>query len=227
MATPSARSDAGNQMTQNLSLDAVESLAGDCLTASGASPLQAAPVARSIRDAEAEGTRGIGLGYLPWYCGHLRVGKVAGQAVPVVHQPAPGVVQVDARDGFAHPAYEAGEAALIAAALVQGIAMMGITNSYACGVLGYFTSRLARRGLVALMFANASATMAPWGGRRPFFGTNPWSMAAPRIGAPLVLDSSSSATAYVNLAKAAEQGEPIPPHWALDAEGRPTIARGW
>lgn len=205
-----------------LTLDAVETLANDCLMASGATALQAGAVARSIRDAEAEGTRGIGLAYLPWYCGHLKVGKIAGDAVPVLCHPAPGLVQVDAADGFAHPAFEAGEAPLIAAADSQGIAMLGITNAYACGVLGYFTARLARHGLVALMFANASSTMAPWGGRKPFFGTNPWSMAAPRQGAPLILDSSSSATAYVNLANAAAAGQPIPPHWALDAEGHPT-----
>lgn len=209
-------------MTRTLTLDAVETLANDCLTACGASPLQSAAVARSIRDAEAEGTRGIGLGYLPWYCRHLKVGKIVGLAVPVVHRAAPGVVQVDAADGFSHPAYEAGEAALVAAAQAQGITMMGITNAYACGVLGYFTARLARQGLVALMFANASSTMAPWGGRKPFFGTNPWSMAAPRTGDPLIINSSSSATAYVNLATAATAGRPIPPHWALDAEGLPT-----
>ncbi len=209
-------------MTHFLSLNTVETIANDCLMACGASPLQAAAVARSIRDAEAEGTRSIGLGYLPWYCGHLKAGKIAGHARPVVRQPKPGAVEVDACDGFAHPAYEAGEAALIATARSQGIAMMGIRNAYACGVLGYFTGRLAQQGLVALMFANASSTMAPWGGRLPFFGTNPWSMAAPRIGAPLILDSSSSATAYVNLATAAAKGEPIPPHWALDGEGRPT-----
>lgn len=209
-------------MAWRLSLDAVETLAHDCLTQCGASPLQSGPVARSIRDAEAEGTRGIGLGYLPWYCGHLRVGKILGDAVPVVRQTAPAALRVDAACGFAHPAYEAGEAALMAAARSQGIAMLGIADAYACGVLGYFTARLARQGLVAMMFANASATMAPWGGRKPFFGTNPWSLAAPRAGAPLVLDASSSATAYVNLATAAERGEPIPPHWALDAEGRPT-----
>lgn len=209
-------------MTENLTLNEVEALANACLAASGAAPWQGAAVARSIREAEAEGTRGIGLGYLPWYCGHLKVGKIAGEARPVVDQPAPGTVRVDAACGFAHPAYEAGEAALIAAARAQGIAMMGIRNAYACGVLGYFTARLAEQGLVALMFANASSTMAPWGGRKPFFGTNPWSMAAPRLGAPLILDSSSSATAYVNLATAAARGEPVPAHWALDAEGRPT-----
>ena len=209
-------------MTRTLSLDAVETLAHDCLTNNGASGLQAGAVARSIRDAEAEGTRGIGLGYLPWYCGHLKVGKIAGQALPAARQTTPGKVMVDAQDGFAHAAYEAGEALLLAAARSQGIAMLGISNAYACGVLGYFTARLARQGLVAMMFANASSTMAPWGGRKPFFGTNPWSFAAPRNGAPLILDSSSSATAYVNLATAAARGEPIPPHWALDADGQPT-----
>lgn len=209
-------------MPITLTLDRVETLARDCLLASGASPLQAAPVARSIRDAEAEGTRGIGLGYLPWYCGHLKAGKIAGQAIPQVSAPAGGLIRVDAADGFAHPAYEAGEAALIEAAGMQGIALMGITNAYACGVLGYFTGRLARRGLIALMFANASATMAPWGGRTPFFGTNPWSLAAPRTGEPLILDSSASATAFVNLAAAAGQGRAIPAHWALDRDGQPT-----
>ena len=131
-------------MTQTLTLNAVETIAYDCLSASGASALQASAVARSVRDAEAEGTRGIGLGYLPWYCGHLKVGKIAGMAQPRVRQPALCVVQVDAADGFSHPAYEAGEAALVAAAQAQGIAMMTITNAYACGVLGYFTGRLAR-----------------------------------------------------------------------------------
>ena len=209
-------------MSMRLTLDEVEAASLRALRAAGASDLQAGAVARSIRAAEAEGARGIGLGYLPWYCRHLSVGKIVGHAVPEVSAPAPGLIRVDARSGFAHPAYEAAEDRLVAAAGAQGIALMGIANAYACGVLGYFTDRLARRGLVAIMAANASSTMAPHGGRTPFFGTNPWSFAAPRAGDPLVIDSSSSATAFVNLANAAASGDPIPAHWALDADGRPT-----
>jgi (2R)-3-sulfolactate dehydrogenase (NADP+) len=209
-------------MTSRLSLDEVERAAHDCLCASGASELQAMAVASSIRAAEAEGTRSIGLGYLPYYCGHLKAGKILGDAVPSVTQPAPALVAVDAADGFAHPAFEAAEPALIAATRTQGVALMGIRNAYACGVLGYFTGRLAEAGLIAAMFANASSTMAPWGGKTPFFGTNPWSFAAPRAGGPLVADSSSSATAFVNLANAAAEGRSIPDGWALDADGQPT-----
>ena len=75
---------------------------------------------------------------------------------------------------------------------------------------------------MSVMTANASSTMAPWGGKTPFFGTNPWSFGAPRDGDPLVIDSSSSATAFVNLANAASSGTEIPMHWALDCDGQPT-----
>ncbi len=210
-------------MTTRLTLSDIEGLALRALLRAGASPLQAAPVARSIRAAEAEGARGIGLGYLPWYCRHLRVGKIDGAAAPALSRPRPAGVAVDAGGGFAHPAYEAGEAALVEAAREFGLAAMGVRGAYACGVLGYFTDRLARAGLVALAATNASATMAAWGGARPFFGTNPWSFAAPRGGAdPLVIDASAAATAYVTLAAAAATGAPLPPGWAHDAEGRPT-----
>lgn len=209
-------------MTIILSLEQVEAFAFAALCNAGAGEGQAAPVARSVRAAEAEGTRGIGLGYLPYYCNHLRAGKIRGDAVPAVRQTLPGTLAVDAADGFAHPAFETAEGRLAEAAEVQGIAVLGISNAYACGVLGYFTDRLARRGLISLMTANASSTMAPWGGKTPFFGTNPWAFGTPRQGDPLVIDSSSSATAYVNLARAAASGDKIPPHWALDADGRPT-----
>ena len=41
-------------------------------------------------------------------------------------------------------------------------------------------------------------------------------------GPPLVIDQSSSATAFVNIRAAAKAGKPIPEGWALDAEGQPT-----
>ena len=55
------------------------------------------------------------------------------------------------------------------------------------------------------------------------FCTNPMSFAAPREGGPpLLVDQSSSATAYVNIRAAAERGETIPQGWALGPDGQPT-----
>lgn len=206
-----------------LSLDQVEDLSYRMLRASGASDLQARPTARSMRDAEAEGIRTVGLSYLPTYCDHLICGKVIGDAVPVVSRPRPATVLVDAALGFCHAGYVAGEADLVTAARDNGVGMMVLTHSYSAGVLGWFVDRLARHGLVALMFANSSSLMAPHGGRRPWFGTNPLAWAAPRRdGEPVVADLSSSTVAWVKVNAAAQAGEPIPLGWALDADGNPT-----
>ena len=206
-----------------LSLDDVEVISHRMLIASGASPLQAASTARSIRDAEADGIRPVGLSYLPTYCDHVACGKVRGDAVPTVSRPRPAVVVVDARGGFCHPADEAGESALIDAARSNGIALLSIEHSYSAGVVGWFVERLARQGLVAIMFANSSSLMAAYGGKRPFFGTNPLAWAAPRShGDPVVADLSSSMVAWVKVNAAARAGEAIPLGWALDADGNPT-----
>ncbi len=206
-----------------LSLAEVEAVSRQMLEASGASALQAGATARSIRDAEADGIRTVGLSYLPTYCDHVACGKVNGEAVPTMATPRPATVTVDAGLGFCHPAYEAGETALINAARTCGVGMLAITHSYSAGVLGWFVERLARQGLVAVMFANSSALMAPHGGARPFFGTNPIAWAAPRAGDhPVVADLSSSMVAWVKVNAAAQAGESIPLGWALDAHGSPT-----
>ena len=208
---------------ERLSLDDVEQLSRRMLVASGASALQAGPTARSIRDAEAEGIRTVGLSYLPTYCDHVACGKVVGDAVPTVTTPRVAAVIVDAGNGFCHPAFEAGVAPLIRATRTCGIGMLTITHSYSAGVLGWFVERLAEAGLVALMFANSSPAVAPHGGHRPFFGTNPIAWATPRSGhPPVVADMSSSAAAYVSISAAAAAGETIPLGWALDADGNAT-----
>jgi (2R)-3-sulfolactate dehydrogenase (NADP+) len=100
---------------------------------------------------------------------------------------------------------------------------MSVQHSYSAGVLGWFVEQLAESDLVAIMFANSSALMAPAGGSKPFFGTNPIAWAAPRAdGPPVVADLSSSAVAWVTVNAAAQAGESIPLGWAIDAEGRPT-----
>ena len=72
-------------------------------------------------------------------------------------------------------------------------------------------------------FVNAPASMAPAGGVRPVFGTNPIAFAAPRGDAPpLVLDQSASVVAKSELVVHQQRGEPIPLGWALDKDGNPT-----
>lgn len=207
-----------------LTPDEIEALARTALEKHGASESQASALAAAIAAAERDGLRSHGLMYLPIYCEHLTCGKVLGDAEPVLSNPAPASLVVDARSGFAHAAIALGSAALIELARKQGVASLAIRNSYNCGALGYHTERLARAGLVAFGFTNAPASIAPWGGHKASLGTNPWSLAVPdgAGGAKFVIDQSASVVAKSEVMKRTRAGEPIPAGWAFDAAGHPT-----
>lgn len=207
----------------SVTFDQIEALSSAALRASGVAQANAAAVAHSIAAAERDGQPIVGLSYLPVYCDHAACGKVDGQATPTVTRLSSGGVSVDAATGFAHPAIAAGLPLLAEAARDCGLAALSVANSYACGSLGYFIEQLAEQGLVALMVANASPSIAPYGGKVPFFGTNPIAFAAPRAGhPPLVIDQSSSVVAKVAVIDAHRRGVPLPAGWALDADGHPT-----
>jgi (2R)-3-sulfolactate dehydrogenase (NADP+) len=207
----------------DISLTEVEELSFAALRAHRTSDANARCMARSIAAAEGDGLRSHGLLRLPTYCAHAAIGKVDGHAVATVVRARPAAWIADAREGFAHPAIDAGFAALVPGAKEQGIAVLAVTNSYNCGVVGHHVERLAEQGLVALAFANTPAAIAPWGGSKALFGTNPLAFAAPRASdLPLVIDQSSSVVARGGVMLAASRGVAIPAGWALDPDGAPT-----
>jgi (2R)-3-sulfolactate dehydrogenase (NADP+) len=133
------------------------------------------------------------------------------------------VLAIDAAHGFAYPALDLAAAELPALAAAQGIAAGSIRRSNHCGETGLPCEALARKGLVALLFANTPGAMAPWGGREPVFGTNPIAFAAPLQGRePAVVDLALSKVARGPIMAAKQRDEPIPEGWALDAEGNAT-----
>jgi (2R)-3-sulfolactate dehydrogenase (NADP+) len=74
-----------------------------------------------------------------------------------------------------------------------------------------------------MMFANTPAAIAPWGGSRGVFGTNPIAFACPLPGRePIVVDMALSKVPRGSLLAAKQRGESVPEGWALDAEGHAT-----
>ena len=206
-----------------VSLAQAERLVFDTLTRCRTDAGNAASVARALIAAEADGLKGHGLSRLPMYAAQAKVGKVDGFAAPKVTRPRPGLVAVDAAHGFAFPAIDAAEAALPDVARSQGVAAAAIRRSHHCGAAGLPLERMAQAGLVSIMFVNTPGGMAPWGGSKPVFGTNPIAFACPLPGrAPLVIDLSLSKVARGNVMAAKQRGEKIPEGWALDEHGQPT-----
>ena len=101
--------------------------------------------------------------------------------------------------------------------------LLALRNSYTTGELGYYARRLAAVGLVSLAVTNGPPLMAPPGVSQAVYCTNPIAFAAPGEGRPaLVIDQSSSATAFVKIREAAARGETLPEGWAIDADAPTT-----
>ena len=210
-------------MDAQLSLDEARDLVAGVLQANRTSPENARSVARALVAAEADGLKGHGLSRLPSYAAQAKSRKVDGFAVPEARHAHPAVLAVDAARGFAYPALDLAMMRLPEIARSQGVAVAPIRRSHHCGAAGLHVERLAEQGLAALLFANTPQAIAPWGGRRGLFGTNPIAFAAPVEGRPpVVIDLSLSKVARGNILAAKQKGAPIPEGWALDAEGRHT-----
>ena len=189
----------------------------------GASRTVALSVAKALVAAEADGLKGHGLQRIPTYLSMVKAGKAKGDAKPMASRPKPGVLVVDAADGFAYPAIDLALKKLPVIVRKQGIGAASIIRSNHCGVAGHHVEKLAEQGLVAMLFANTPAAMAPTGGKIAIFGTNPIAFAAALAGrAPVVVDLSLSKVARGNLVAAKQKGEAIPEGWALDSDGNPT-----
>lgn len=209
--------------TERVPVADARALAERVLERAGAHRRVASSVARALVTAECDEQRGHGLARLSAYADQVASGKVDGRAVPAVSRPRPATLHVDAAHGFAFPAVDAALERMTDLAPEQGVVAAAIGRSHHFGVAGHPVERLARSGLVGLAFSNSPAAMAPWGGARPVFGTNPIAFGVPRAHAdPVVVDLSLSKVARGKVNLAAQRGEAIPADWALDADGRAT-----
>jgi (2R)-3-sulfolactate dehydrogenase (NADP+) len=206
-----------------VSADELRSLASAALQNARVSPGNADCVAAALVAAELDGLASHGLSRLAAYADQSACGKVDGYAQPMVRKTSAAAIVVDAAHGFAFPAIAEGLARAVPQARTAGACVLAIAHSHHAGVLGHHVERIAEAGLIGLGFSNSPVAIAPWGGTKGVFGTNPVAFAAPRENTPpLIIDLSLSKVARGKVMVAAQRGEAIPEGWALDAYGQPT-----
>lgn len=206
-----------------MTLDELRALARAKLRLVGLAGDHADAVAETMVSGERDGCASHGIYRLLVAANSVKAGVVVPDAVPVVSEPAPALVKVDGKGGFAQLPFERGLPLLAEKAKRHGIAALAINNSVHFAALWPEVEAVVNEGLVALAFTPSHAWVAPAGGTKPVFGTNPIAFGWPRPGRdPFVFDFATSAVARGEIELHRRAGKPVPDDWGYDSEGNPT-----
>ncbi|TVY11116.1 Ldh family oxidoreductase [Paenibacillus cremeus] len=180
-------------------------------------------VAQSLVEADLRGVDSHGVVRTDIYLRRLEAGRIQPLAEPSVISEGPGFTLLDGNNNFgAYVGMKALRTALDRAK-AGGIGIVGVKGSNHFGTGAFYALQAIREDMILMVMSNASQTMPPTGGIRPFIGTNPLCVGVP-AGAeqPFVLDMATSVVARGKIIVAAQKGEPIPLGWAIDKDGNPT-----
>ncbi|POT56100.1 oxidoreductase [Citrobacter amalonaticus] len=209
--------------TVNLSLAEAYALAREVLSKNGFSAEHADAIARNVTAGERDGCASHGLWRLLGIVETLRKGKVSADARPEISDRAPAIVQVDAGGAYSLVAYELALPLLMAKARQCGMAAMAINRCVHFSALFADIEPLTDAGLVGYACTPSHAWVAPAGGTRPLFGTNPIAFGWPRKDKPPYLfDMATSAAARGEIQLHQRAGKSIPEGWGIDSEGQPS-----
>jgi delta1-piperideine-2-carboxylate reductase len=209
--------------TINLTLADVHRIAWDTLAANGCNDDNASAIADTITVAERDLCHAHGLFRLPGYVASLKSGKVNGNASPSVEQLAPAVLRTDGDDGYAPLALKTARDPLVKCARENGIAAMAMIKVHHFAALWVEIESLTEQGLAAMAFTAYTPSVAPAGGTRPFYGTNPMAFGWPRSGQPpMVWDQATATQARGEVMIAAREGHELPAGVGIDRDGNPS-----
>lgn len=198
----------------------LDSFSRAVLTAAGLSEEHAAVVTDVLLTANLRGVDTHGVNKLEKYVHNLSQGGFNADPQVDVERTSDASIRVDADDGPGHVAALEGTRRLVEIAEGTGGAFGTIANSNHIGMLGYYTMQAANEDCIGMITTNTLPLVAPFGGIDPVFGTNPIAASVPtRRDFHVTLDMATSITAMNSVARARENGDSIPPDWAIDSDG--------
>jgi len=163
---------------------------------------------------------------IPSYLRKVSEGEIVPQAQPQVMRETPTTALLDGHWAFGQVVAARGMEIAIAKAREQNIAAVGIFHCPHIGRVGEYPAMAAQQGMIGIALCNSGppgGNVAPFGGRKPFFSTNPLALAVPAgEHPPLLLDFATSVVAEGKVRVARNRGKQIPQGWIVDSKGHPS-----
>lgn len=205
-----------------LPVDELRQLAVTALERRGAPPKKAQLQADLLIEAELRGLPSHGVQRLPRLLARIDKGLADPRTEGERTWTRQGFAAVNGRRGLGPVVMMRALRELEDAVADCGIAVAAIRNANHIGMLAYYAEAAAAAGLIGIVFSTSEALVHPHGGSEAMLGTNPLAVGIPTEKEAFVLDLATSVVSMGKIHHHALCGEPIPPGWAVDAEGKPT-----
>jgi LDH2 family malate/lactate/ureidoglycolate dehydrogenase len=221
--TPEGRPTARPAEHVHARAEAVRRFVSALMIAEGLPEADAATVADCLVRADLRGIDTHGIVRLPGYVDRLRRGLINARPALEPKRVTPVAAHLDGENGFGFVVATRAMAEAIDMAREYGLGLVSAKRSTHFGMAASYLLQAVEAGYIAFVFTNASRAMPPWGARQAFLGTSPFAVGVPGgADGPFILDMAPSVAARGKIRKAAREGKPIPPDYALDEDGRPT-----
>jgi ureidoglycolate dehydrogenase (NAD+) len=206
--------------TPLVAADGLENFAAAVFRATGMSEDHAAQVAHVLVWSNLRGNDGHGVQRIPRYIEIIDEGGLNPKPSMTLRLDAPAAVLIDAdrAAGQISMIFAADQA--MAKAKASGIGLALVRRTTHTAAIGFYTRRVAERGMAALAATASIPNMPYHGSSKASVSTSPLSFAVPGGGAkPIVLDMATSVVSLGRLAQMRRAGTKLEPGWALDADG--------
>lgn len=196
--------------TTTLTIEALFQRVESIFLRAGVNDVQSGALARVITAGERDACKSHGIYRIEGALRTVKAGKVKPDAIPeVAEDDGTAIVKVNARGGFANPAFELGLPVLVERAKRAGIAALVINDCTHFSALWPEVEGLTSNGLAGLVMCPSYSTVAPTGGTKPLLGTNPFAFGWPRKDtSPYVFDFATSVAARGEIELHRRAGKP-------------------
>ena len=187
----------------------------------GVPPKDAFTIANALTQTSLWGIDSHGIARVTHYLTRLHNGTINKTPKLRLERTAVATARLDGDDGHGIVIMTYATENAIELAKEAGTGVVGVFNSSHCGAIGLYTRQIASAGMIGFSFTHSDALVVPAGGKRPFFGTNPISIAFPANSndEPVCLDMATSIVPWNYMMNAKREKKKVPFGLGVDKNG--------
>ncbi|MHB9038004.1 MAG: Ldh family oxidoreductase [Armatimonadota bacterium] len=206
-----------------VTIDELKTLVSGIFQSHGVPAADADMAASCMVHANARGVDSHGVLRVAHYIKRIETGSINPTPSNKITRTSAATAMLDGDDGLGHVSCQVAMQEAIKIAEESGVGFVGVNNSSHCGALSFHVSAAIEAGKLGMAFSQTDKRVTAFGGKQPFFGTNPLCIGAPSSsGQPVMLDMATSLVAWGHIVKAQGLNKPVPEEWGVAEDGSAT-----